>query len=113
MAREADHYQAKYFYDELHVQIELLNEQAEVFKQALAAYERRGEHRQAQRMQRELRLSAVERRKLIDMLSALTRRFPRDETAARPVMSTRHGVTSAPASLNRNGGQAENIAARR
>ena len=98
MTREADRWQARYFHDELHRQIELLNEQAEIFRQALATYIRRGEHRQAQRMQRELRLSAVERRKLIDMRSALTRRFPRDETAARPVTSTRHRVISAPAS---------------
>jgi hypothetical protein len=74
---------------ELRRQIELLNEQAEVFREALAAYIRRNELAQARRIQRELRLCAVERRKLIDMLSALTRRFPRDSAETRPVLSPR------------------------
>jgi hypothetical protein len=107
VTREADRSQANYFYDELHRQINLLDEQAEVFSEALTTYLRRGEHRQAQRMRRELRLSAMERRNLLDMLSALTRRFPRDQTATRSVAGTRHRVTSSPASLNRTGGQAK------
>jgi hypothetical protein len=98
VTREADHCQASYFYDELHRQIELLNEQAEVFHAALATYLRRGEHRQAERMQRELRLSAVERRKLIDMLSALNHRFLSDQTT-RPATSSRHRAPSSLASL--------------
>ena len=99
-AWDADRCQAKYFCTELHIQIDLLNEHAEVFKAALAKYELRGEHGQVRRIQRELRRTAVERRKLIAMLSALNRRFGRAETETRPTASPRHRRAASPASLN-------------
>ena len=98
MTREADHCQASYFYDELHRQIELLNEQAGIFHAALAKYLQRGEHAQVRRIQQQLRLSAVERRKLTDMLAALNHRFLNDDTN-RPTSSPRHRTPGALASL--------------
>ena len=89
MTREADRWQAQYFHDQIHHQIELLNEQAATFHAALAKYLRRGEHTQAGRIQRELRLNVFERRKLTDMLSALNHRFLSDE-ANRPAGGPRH-----------------------
>jgi hypothetical protein len=85
--READRYQADYFRDELHRQIEDLNEQAEAFRTALAKHLRRSEIELTERIQRELRLMAVERRKLLDMLCALSRRFPRDGADTDPLWS--------------------------
>lgn len=102
MTRDADHFQAEYFDEELHRQIELLNERAEVLRQALAAYVRRGEVAQARRMQRELRDCAVERRKLFEMLSALNRRFGRDETQTQPATTnSRPRMPKPPASHKR------------
>ena len=98
MTREADRRQAQYFHAEIHHQIELLNEQAATFHAALAKYLRRGEHTQAGRIQRELRLNAVERRKLTDMLSALHHRFLSDE-ANRPTAGPRHRTPGPPAPL--------------
>ena len=98
MTREADRWQAQYFHAEIHHQIELLNEQAATFHAALARYLHRGEHTQARRIQRELRLNAVERRKLTDMLSALNHRFLSDE-ASRPPSSPRHRTPGPLASL--------------
>jgi hypothetical protein len=100
VAPDADRCQAEYYHDQLHLQIELLNEQAEVLKVALAKYELCGELGQARRIQRDIRLNAVEHRKLIDMLSALNRRFGGDETEPRLVTSPRHRAAAPPASLN-------------
>jgi hypothetical protein len=98
VTREADRWQAQYFHDEIHHQIELLNEQAAIFHAELAKYLQRGERTQARRIQRELRLSAVERRELIDMLSALNNRFLSDETN-RPVSNLRRRTPGPLASL--------------
>jgi len=97
---DADRRQAEYFHDELHHQIELLNEQAEVFRAALATCLRRNELRHARHIQHELQRNALERRNIIDMISALNRRFGRDETETRPVSSIRHRAPAAPAPLN-------------
>ena len=79
-AREADGSQADIFRAELVQQIALLDEQAEQCRAALATYVKRGSRSQVERLQRELRLCAVERRKLTNMLDALTRRFPLRQT---------------------------------
>jgi hypothetical protein len=98
MTREADRWQAQYFHDEIHHEIELLNEQAAILYAALARYLQRGEHMQVRRIQQQLRLSAVERRKLTDMLAALNHRFLNNETN-RPTSSPRHRTPSPLASL--------------
>ena len=103
---DADRRQAKVFGVELRRQIELLNEQAEVFRQALTTYIGRREFSQARRMQKELRLCAVERRSLIDMLSALCHRFSPEGAETGPAIGPRHASTDAAASLNRTGRQA-------
>jgi hypothetical protein len=75
-SREADCLQAGNFSAELSNQVALLNEHSEVFKAALATYERRRELIQVRRIQRELRAALRTRRKLIDILGALDQRFP-------------------------------------
>jgi hypothetical protein len=101
---DADRRQAKYFYDELRRQIELLNEQADVCRAALASCLRRDELHRIRRIQDELQRNALERRRLVDMLSALNHRFGGPETEARPVSSPRHRTPAAPAPLNRVSG---------
>jgi len=84
-AREADRCQADYFRDELHHQIELLNEQSDTLRSALAAYERRREvNQKMRRIQYELRSAAITHGKLADMLAALDQRFPRRQTNLTP-----------------------------
>jgi len=61
---DADRRQAEYFHDELDHQIELLNEQAEVFRAALATCLRRNELRHARHIQHELQRNALERRSI-------------------------------------------------
>ena len=78
--RQADRSQGDVFRAELLKQIALLDEQAAACKAALASYVKQGSRNQAQRLQHELRLCAVERRKLTNMLDALTRRFPLRQT---------------------------------
>lgn len=80
-AREADCFQAATFRADLHNEIDLLNEQSQVLKAALATYERRGELIQVRRIQRELRSALKTRRELIDMISALDQRFPQTASA--------------------------------
>lgn len=80
-AREADCLQAETFRADLHNEIDLLNEQSQVLKAALATYERRGELIQVRRIQRELRSALKTRRELIDMISALDQRFPQTASA--------------------------------
>lgn len=94
--RDADRRQAAYFRVQLHGQIELLNEQTEVLKTALATFVRRGDRWQARRIQHDLRGCAVERRSIIDMLSALDKRFPSEATESRPDSSSRRHLSVAP-----------------
>jgi hypothetical protein len=77
----ANHRQADYFRDELHRQIELLNEHVRKCQAKLAAHNHHHRIEQVRVVQRELRACAVERRKLLEMIAALTRRFPDDEVA--------------------------------
>jgi DNA repair exonuclease SbcCD ATPase subunit len=77
----ANHRQAEYFRDELHHQIELLNDHVRKCQAKLAANTRRGQVDQIRHMQAQLRQCAIERRKLLEMLAALTRRFPDNEVA--------------------------------
>lgn len=75
------HRQADYFCDELHRQIDLLNEQVRQRQARLAVNSRRGQLDQVRHMQAQLRDCAIERRKLLEMIAALTRRFPDNEVA--------------------------------
>jgi hypothetical protein len=110
---DADCRQAKYFHDELHRQIELLNERADVCRAALATCLRRDEMHRVRGIQHELRRNALERRRLVDMVSALNHRFGRDETGTRPKSSPRHRTPAAPALLNLiSGGRAATAPAR-
>ena len=71
-----DYRQADYFRDELHRQIDLLNEHVRKCHAKLAVDTRRGQVDQIRHAQAQLRQCAIERRKLLEMLAALTRRFP-------------------------------------
>ncbi|MCX6487815.1 MAG: hypothetical protein NT156_07550 [Mycobacterium sp.] len=77
----ANHHQADCFRDELHRQIDLLNEHVRKFQAKLAVNTRRGQVDQIRHMQAQLRQCAIERRKLLEMLAALTRRFPDNPVA--------------------------------
>ena len=72
----ANHRQAEYFREELHRKIGLLDAHIRNCQAKLATTSQRGQVDQVRRMQSHLRNGAVERRELVDMLAALTRRFP-------------------------------------
>lgn len=86
----ANHFQADYFRDELHRQIELLNKHVQGCQAKLATNSRRGQLDQVLLMQAQLRYCVVERRKLLEMLAALTRRFPADEIAVSNGLEASH-----------------------
>ena len=77
---QAEHSQADVFGAGLLEQIALLDEQAEAGRAALASCVKRGSSSQVGRLQQELRRCAVERRRCMNMLDALTRRFPFPQT---------------------------------
>ena len=80
----ANQCQADYFRDELRCQIDLLNEHVQKCQAKLAVNSRRGQLDQVRHMQAQLLACVIERRKLLEMLTALTDRFPDDEIALAP-----------------------------
>jgi hypothetical protein len=62
-------------------QIDLLNEHVRNCQVKLATNSQRGQVDQVRHLQTHLRNCAIERRKLLDMLAALTSRFPDEEIA--------------------------------
>jgi len=77
----ANYRQGCYFRDELHRQLDLLEAHIRNCQAKLATVSQRGQVDQVHHMQSHLRNCAIERRTLLDMLAALTRRFPDDEIA--------------------------------
>jgi hypothetical protein len=77
----ANYRQAYYFRDELGRQIDLLEAHIRNCQSKLATNSQRGQVDQVRHMQSHLRNCAIERRTLLDMLAALTRRFTDDEIA--------------------------------
>jgi hypothetical protein len=75
---EADRAQADIFCEELHRQIALLDEQRATFRAEMARYSSGHRLEQVKRMQRELRTTALERRKLLDLVAGLGHRYPCD-----------------------------------
>jgi hypothetical protein len=73
--------QGCYFRDELGRQIDLLEAHIRNCQAKLATVSQRGQVDQVRHMQSHLRNCAIERRTLLDMLAALTRRFSDDEIA--------------------------------
>jgi hypothetical protein len=78
---QANHRQADYFRDELHRQIGLINERVVKCQAKLATDTRHRRIEQVRLVQGELRNCAIERRKLMEMIATLTRRFPDEEVA--------------------------------
>jgi hypothetical protein len=74
-AQESDRAQAAYFLDELQRQVTHRDEDAAKFRGLLARYHHRNLHFQVARIQRELRLLALQRREILDMAAALSCRF--------------------------------------
>ncbi|MEI7546179.1 MAG: hypothetical protein WCJ53_15305 [Mycobacteriaceae bacterium] len=72
--------QADYFRKELQRQIDQINEHARKCQTKLANNSRRGQTDQVRNLQAQLRSCAIERRKCLGMIAALTRRFPDRET---------------------------------
>ena len=72
---EAERRQAHHLSDELHQQVIALSEQYEVLQVKLARCTRNGSQRQAALVRDELRRCLVERRNVINMISALNHRF--------------------------------------
>ena len=68
--------QARYFEDELRRQLDALGRQSAVLQAALARKSLLGQIGQIHRIQGELRACAIERRRLADMISAISQRFP-------------------------------------
>lgn len=68
--------QARYFEDELRRQLDALGRQSAVLQAALARKSLLGQIGQVHRIQGELRACAIERRRLADMISAISQRFP-------------------------------------
>jgi len=77
----ANYRQAYYFRDELYRQLDLLEAHIRNCQAKLATVSQRGQVDQVRHMQSHLRNCAIERRTLLDMLAALTRRFSDDEIA--------------------------------
>ena len=75
-----NHSQSGYFRNELQRQIELINQHARKCQAKLTNNSRHGQTDQVRRLQAQLRSCAIERRKCLEMLDALTRRFPDPET---------------------------------
>jgi hypothetical protein len=71
--------QADYFRNELQRQIDLINEHARKCQVHLENNSRRGQTEQVRHLQAQLRGCAIERRKCLEMLTALTHRFPDPE----------------------------------
>ena len=78
---QANHRQADLFRDELHRQIDLINERVVKCQAKLATDTRHRRIEQVRLVQGELRNCAIERRKLLEMIATLTRRFPDEEAA--------------------------------
>jgi len=78
---QANRRQADYFRDELHRQIDLINERVAKCQAKLATDTRHRRIEQVRLVQGELRNCAIERRKLLEMIATLTHRFPDDEVA--------------------------------
>jgi outer membrane protein TolC len=74
-ATESDRAQAAYFLREMQRQMALLEEDVAKSREQLAQYLSRNQGFQAERVQRELRQAAVQRREILDMLAALISRF--------------------------------------
>ena len=72
---ESDRAQAAYFLDELQRQVTQLDEDSARLRELLSRYERRNLRGQVARVQRELRRAALERRELLNMVTALSGRF--------------------------------------
>jgi len=77
----ANYRQADYFRNELQLQIDQLDVHVRKCQAKLATYSQRGQVDQVRHMQSHLRNCAIERREVVDMLVALTRRFSDDEIA--------------------------------
>ena len=77
----ANHRQADYFRKELQLQIALLDTHVRKCHAKLATHSQRGQVDQVRHMQSHLRNCAIERRELVNMLAALTRRYSDDEIA--------------------------------
>jgi len=77
----ANYRQADYFRNELQLQIDQLDVHVRKCQTKLATYSQRGQVDQVRHMQSHLRNCAIERREVVDMLVALTRRFSDDEIA--------------------------------
>ena len=78
---QANRRQADYFRDELQCQIGLINERVVKCQAKLATDTRHRRIEQVRLVQGELRNCAVERRKLMEMIATLTRRFPDEEVS--------------------------------
>ena len=78
---QANHRPADYFRDELHRQIGLINERVVKCQAKLATDTRHRRIEQVRLVQGELRNCDIERRKLVEMIATLTRRFPDEEVA--------------------------------
>lgn len=69
--------QAGYFRTELQQQIRILDREMLVLNKELAKCMRVGHSVKANRIQREMRTAAIQRREVADMLRSLSIRFPR------------------------------------
>jgi phage terminase Nu1 subunit (DNA packaging protein) len=76
-ADEADHRQADYFRSELSRQARLLSEQSQKVRAALEDAKRRGDRLHAHHIQNALSETSIEQAKVLQMLTALERRFNR------------------------------------
>ena len=74
-AMEADRAQGAYYLREMQRQMALLEEDVAKLREQLAQYLSRNQSFQADRVQRELRQAAVQRREILDILAALISRF--------------------------------------
>jgi hypothetical protein len=77
-----DRHQARYFENELRRQLDALGKQSAVLQAALARKSLMGQIGQVHRIQGELRACAIERRRLTDMISAISQRFPSNANPA-------------------------------
>ena len=72
---EHDRAQASYFLGELQDQLALIDKESATLRQRLARCQRQHWTHQVRHLQHEVRQVAVQRRQVLDMMTALSRRF--------------------------------------
>ena len=75
LAQESDRAQAAYFLDELQRHVTQLDEDVAKLQGLLALYQHRNQGIQVARIQRDLRQVALQRREILNMVTALSCRF--------------------------------------